>query len=57
MSRPMPYTTDDRTVIPCYCWIRDPETGLRCTLRPHEAGDHFNMRKRVAWKNRGPEPQ
>ena len=57
MIGPMPYTTDDRTVIPCYCWIKQPGTETRCTERPNHSGDHYSMRRHVTWPNTGPAPQ
>lgn len=57
MIGPMPYTTPGRTVVPCYCWIKQPDSEIRCTERPGHGGDHFNMRRRVEWPNTGPAPQ
>lgn len=52
-----PYTTADRTVIPCYCWVRQPGTETRCTRMPHDTGRHTNDYTRESWANRGREPQ
>ncbi|MER7000096.1 hypothetical protein [Streptomyces sp. NPDC000410] len=52
-----PFTTDDRTVIPCYCWIKKPGTEIRCREDPGHDGNHFNRITRDEWPNRGPEPQ
>lgn len=55
--RTIPFTTPDRPVIPCYCWIRKPDTEIRCTEQPHAEGDHYNAYHREEWAHGGPEPQ
>ncbi|WP_406730866.1 hypothetical protein [Streptomyces sp. NBC_01794] len=57
MSQAAPYTTPDRVVVPCYCWIRKPGTETRCTLEPGHRGEHYHGYSFTAWPNRGPEPQ
>lgn len=56
-EKTLPYTTDDRVVIPCYCWIKKPGTPHRCTEDPGHQGDHYSWVIREYWPNRGPEPQ
>ena len=56
-NRPLPFTTPGRVAIACYCWIRKPDTELRCTLAPHASGVHFHAYTRSTWPHRGPEPQ
>ncbi|MER7664870.1 MULTISPECIES: hypothetical protein [unclassified Streptomyces] len=53
----LPFTTPDRPVIPCYCWIRKPGTEMRCTPAPHADGAHYHHYSREEWPYRGPEPQ
>lgn len=55
--KPAPYTTPDRMVIPCYCWIKKPGTAARCTRKPGHDGDHEDYYAPARWPNRGPEPQ
>ncbi|MBT2505913.1 hypothetical protein J7I98_08380 [Streptomyces sp. ISL-98] len=52
-----PFTTPDRVVIPCYCWVRKPGTWDRCTEDPGHEGEHIDWASRQTWPNRGPEPQ
>ncbi|MFI2345740.1 hypothetical protein ACH492_01475 [Streptomyces sp. NPDC019443] len=52
-----PYTTPGRTLLPLLCWVKEPGTATRCTLRPHSRGDHYHAYRRTPWRHRMPEPQ
>ncbi|MFJ6634043.1 hypothetical protein ACIQMR_22040 [Streptomyces sp. NPDC091376] len=58
MSAPkVPFTTDDRVVIPHHCWVRKPGTETRSTEDPGHRDDHYDWATNQSWPNRGPEPQ
>jgi hypothetical protein len=45
------------TEIPGVCFIRKPGDTLRCTLGPHDDGDHWHAYTRTAWPRRSGEKQ